>query len=126
MSAQELFYRMNGAHWAWWVPILLLALANLWYMAKLAAPQTVSGKISRYLIILGSTCYIVGFVYGVCGFDRMVWGRLGTYGIMGGVVLLIRQIAQACVAKRQGKQIAESDASFGRRVLSSLVEPHHQ
>ena len=125
MSAQELFDRMNGSHWGWWTPILLLALANLWYMAKLSAPETVPGKISRYLIIIGSTCHVVGFFYGLCGFDRMIWGRMGTYGVMGGVTLLIRQIALACVAKRKVRAFWHPQATFGRRVLASLVDPPH-
>lgn len=119
MSAAEIFEAMGGHHWVWWAPITLGALMGLYYMALLSPPKSRLGALSRVLIISGFMFYIAAFVYGIMGHDRIMFGRMGIYCQVAGVVLLIRQIALACVEER--KRLAESHPTFGRRVLAALV-----
>lgn len=120
MSARELYLWMGGDHWMWGFPVMLLAVAALYYLSLLSPPTTKTGTLARVLMLLGCALYIAAFAYSAMGYSRTMFGRMASYCLMSGVVLLVRQIALACIVER--KRTAPSHPTFGHRVLAALVE----
>ncbi len=121
-SANDLWLHVDNARWFWSVPAGIMATTGLYYMSQLSAPQTVSGILGRVLFMVGFTLMLGSAVYDVCGWGRNGLGRFGVLFVMAGSVTLIRQVALSCI--RQRKNTKEPHATFGRRVLASLIEGH--
>lgn len=119
MSAHDVWLYADSARWFWWVPVGALSMIGLYYMSMLSAPQTASGIVGRIFFIIGFTLMLGSVVYDLCGWGRNGLGRFGVLFLLGGAVLLIRQVALSCVRQRSFK---EPEETFGRRVLASLVE----
>lgn len=106
---------INYCGWYWWSIPIGLSVIGLYYMSKLAAPQTWSGTASRIFLYSGFTCYVASW-------GNNALGPVAAIMVMVGVVLIVRQMAVICAALRKGAP--HDNSPLAERVLMSLVEGH--
>lgn len=118
-SAVEFWQHAENTFWGWWGPVLLMCTCGLFYMSRLQAAETFSGKVARIFLLVGFFCMVAAFFYSMFGNAHNGVTRMGMLLIMAGTVLVIRQFALACA---QVRKQTPSDSRFGKRVLAVLVD----
>lgn len=120
-SAQALMWSLiHAAGWWWWSIYIVLAFVGLFYMARLAPPETKWGHASRVMLYAGFDCY-------ACCWGNTALGPLAAFLILAGCVMIIRQQAMKCADVRQ-KDRARDDwqgVPLGLRALITLTDKGH-
>lgn len=119
-SAYALWTYAENARWFWLIPTAFMSITALYYMALLSAPRTFTGTLSRVLFVTGFAGMLGSVFFDLCGWSHNGLARFSVLFLMGGAVLLIRQIALACIKDRRWK--FQPGMKLGERVLASLVQ----
>lgn len=100
--------------WWWWGIPVVISIVALYYMGRLDPARTTAGRAARML-------HLVGFIFYICSCFVNGLGLVAPILIAFGSLLMIRQVANACTAKRKASK-PDTHVPFGLRFLLSLTD----
>lgn len=104
---------VNALGWWWWGPIAVMAAVNLWNIYRLAAAQTLYGRVIRIVAI-------TGFMLIAASPGNSAFGPLGLPLVLLSYMGMTHQMYRQCLAA--GK-IKKPEGPPSVRVAALLVEP---